>query len=83
MLRRGRWGSWRLGVPCPGGRLVVVGGRPDVGEAMHASVEPAERYEGGRRLPQPNPVHKITESDWTALVLVAPFPGAMRIEWVY
>ena len=31
---------------------------------------------------QPNPVHKITESTWSALVLVAPFPGAMLVEWV-
>lgn len=30
----------------------------------------------------PNPVHRITESSWMALVLVAPHPGAMLLEWV-
>ena len=29
-----------------------------------------------------SPVHKVTDSTWTALVLVSPFPGAMLIEWV-
>ena len=28
------------------------------------------------------PIHKITDSTWTALVLVTPFPGAMLGEWV-
>ena len=28
------------------------------------------------------PVHSATASSWTALVLVAPFPDAMLIEWV-
>jgi hypothetical protein len=27
-------------------------------------------------------VHKVTDSSWTALVLVSPFPGAMLVEWV-
>lgn len=31
---------------------------------------------------QHSPVHKITDSTWTALVLVAPFPGAVLVQWV-
>ena len=32
---------------------------------------------------QHSPVHKITDSSWTALVLVSPFDGALLVEWVY
>ena len=28
------------------------------------------------------PVHNATAASWTALVLVAPFPEAMLVEWV-
>ena len=28
------------------------------------------------------PVHNATAPSWTALVLVAPFPEAMLVEWV-
>ena len=31
---------------------------------------------------QHSPVHKITDSSWTALVLVSPFDGALLVEWV-
>ena len=31
---------------------------------------------------QHSPVHKVTDSSWTALVLLSPFPGARLIEWV-
>jgi hypothetical protein len=29
-----------------------------------------------------SPVDKVTDSAWTALVVVSPFPGAMLVEWV-
>lgn len=31
---------------------------------------------------QYSPVHKVTDSSWTALVLVSPFDGAVLVEWV-
>lgn len=57
--------------------------------------EPANRHvwvrgHGQYAPPQPglvigwqhSPVHKITDSSWSALVLVSPFDGAVLVEWV-
>ena len=47
------------------------------GHGEHAPVQPGIVINW-----QHTPVHNATASSWTALVLVAPFPDAMLIEWV-
>lgn len=59
---------------------------PTEPEIRHVWVRPASAY--GTTWPglvinwQHSPVHKITDSAWTALVLVSPFDGGVLVEWV-
>jgi hypothetical protein len=64
----------------------VVVSEPNEPEVRHVWVKGHGQYAA----PQPglviswqhSPVHKITDSSWTALVLVSPFDGAVLVEWV-